>query len=161
MAFFDRVPTGDLVTPLGGHADDSEGGHEPSRQRHAGDRHGDWRDGLVYTSWPLALVSLSTLPWILLAARYFGRSIRDRQKHVQELLSESTGVAEGLQTFGQFDSLPQNITNPCGTGKDRGNIQRGGPCREDPGVVRWGGAHCGERGYIGHARVWWKHGSEQ
>ena len=58
-----------------------------------------------YTSPPLALVSLGTLPPILLAARYFGRVIRDRQKHVQELLSQSTTVAE--ETFSNVRTVRQ------------------------------------------------------
>jgi len=53
----------------------------------------------------LALVSLGTLPPILLAARYFGRVIRDRQKHVQELLSQSTTVAE--ETFSNVRTVRQ------------------------------------------------------
>ena len=58
-----------------------------------------------YTSPPLALVSLGTLPPVFLGARYFGRIIRDRQKHVQELLSESTTVAE--ETFSNVRTVRQ------------------------------------------------------
>lgn len=61
---------------------------------------------LFQTSMPLAVLSLATLPPVLLAARMFGRSFRDRQTMVQRLHAESTAIAEetvnGIKTVKQF-----------------------------------------------------------
>jgi ATP-binding cassette subfamily B protein len=107
IAYFDRVPTGDLVTRLA--ADTQMIQRAATNQVVAGMRSIVMGVGgtacLMYTSWPLALVSLGTLPPILLAAQYFGRTIRDRQKRVQELLSESTSLAE--ETFGNIRTVRQ------------------------------------------------------
>ena len=84
VAFFDRVPTGDLVTRLA--ADTQMIQRAATVQVVSAMRSlimGLGGTGcLLYTSPPLAMVSLGTLPPIFLAARYFGRVIKDRQKHV-------------------------------------------------------------------------------
>ena len=107
VAFFDRVPTGDLVTRLA--ADTQMIQRAATVQVVSAMRSlimGLGGTGcLLYTSPPLAMVSLGTLPPIFLAARYFGRVIKDRQKHVQELLSQSTTVAE--ETFSNVRTVRQ------------------------------------------------------
>jgi ATP-binding cassette subfamily B (MDR/TAP) protein 10 len=107
VAFFDRVPTGDLVTRLA--ADTQMIQRAATVQVVAAMRSIIMGAGgtacLMYTSPSLAMVSLGTLPPILLAARYFGRVIKDKQRHVQELLSESTTVAE--ETFSNVRTVRQ------------------------------------------------------
>jgi len=61
---------------------------------------------LFYSSPSLALVSLSTLPPVFLAARRFGRKLKTRQEEVQELQSVATTLSEqalsGIKTVRQF-----------------------------------------------------------
>ena len=53
---------------------------------------------LIWTSWSLALVSLTVLPPIMTAARVVGRRLRDKQTKVRELHAEATSVAEQALT---------------------------------------------------------------
>ena len=53
---------------------------------------------LIWTSWSLALVSLTVLPPIMTAARVVGRRLRDKQAKVRELHAEATSVAEQALT---------------------------------------------------------------
>ena len=68
---------------------------------------------LFQTSGTLALVSLGTLPPVLVAARHFGRALRDRQARVQSLHAEATSAAEetisGIRTVKQFGAERHEI----------------------------------------------------
>ena len=61
---------------------------------------------LFSTSTSLAVVSLATLPPVFLAARTFGKSLRERQTEVQKLHADATATAEeicgGIKTVKQF-----------------------------------------------------------
>jgi len=124
VAFFDRVPTGDLVTRLA--ADTQMIQRAATVQVVSALRAIIMGLGgtvcLMYTSPSLALVSLGTLPPILLAARYFGRVIKDRQKHVQELLSESTTVAE--EVFSNVKTVRQFAAEQHESNRYRDKVQQ-------------------------------------
>ena len=111
LEFFDRTRTGDLVTRLS--ADTQMVQKAATSQVVAALRSMFMASGasalLIYTSPSLSLMSLGTLPPIFLAARYFGRIMKDRQKKVQELLADSTGIAE--EVFGNMRSLDCTIGN--------------------------------------------------
>jgi len=47
----------------------------------------------------ITLITLGTLPIIGMAARYFGRSIKEKQKKVQEYLGDTTSVAEEVYIY--------------------------------------------------------------
>ncbi|CAB9526945.1 transporter B family member [Seminavis robusta] len=61
---------------------------------------------LFQTSTTLALVSLGTLPPLFLAARQVGQTLREKQRHVQDLHSHASSLAEeglnGIRTVVQF-----------------------------------------------------------
>jgi len=61
---------------------------------------------LVHTSPTLALISMLSIPPVFVAGRIVGRTIRDKQREVQELHGKATNVAEealcGIQTVQQF-----------------------------------------------------------
>ena len=58
---------------------------------------------LFYTSPTLAMVSLLSLPPVFFAARMVGRTLKEKQKTVQELHGKATGVAE--EVFGGFKTV--------------------------------------------------------
>ena len=68
---------------------------------------------LFYTSPTLAIVSLCSLPPVFVAARYFGRQLKDQQHDVQMQLANATDVAEeviqGIRTVRQFASESHEI----------------------------------------------------
>ncbi|GBG24926.1 ABC transporter ATP-binding protein [Hondaea fermentalgiana] len=68
---------------------------------------------LFYTSPTLALVSLSVIPPVGVAARYFGRYLKGRQAKVQDALAETSTVAEeviaNIRTVRQFASEPLEV----------------------------------------------------
>ena len=112
LEFFDRTRTGDLVTRLS--ADTQMVQKAATSQVVAALRSMFMASGasalLIYTSPSLSLMSLGTLPPIFLAARYFGRIMKDRQKKVQELLADSTGIAE--EVFGNMRTVRQFAAEP-------------------------------------------------
>lgn len=65
---------------------------------------------LFYTSPPLALVSLLSIPPVFLTARRVGRRLKQQQKHVQELHGKAIHVAEevlgGYSTVQLFHAEP-------------------------------------------------------
>ena len=112
LEFFDRTRTGDLVTRLS--ADTQMIQKAATTQVVAALRSVFMATGasvlLVYTSPSLALMSLGTLPPIFLAARYFGGIMKKRQQKVQELLADSTGIAE--EVFGSMRTVRQFAAEP-------------------------------------------------
>ena len=68
---------------------------------------------LFSTSTSLAFVSLATLPPVFLAARTFGKSLRERQTEVQKLHADATAIAEeicgGIKTVKQFGSEKHEV----------------------------------------------------
>jgi len=68
---------------------------------------------LFSTSTSLAFVSLATLPPVFLAARTFGKSLRERQTEVQKLHADATAIAEeicgGIKTVKQFGSEQHEV----------------------------------------------------
>eukprot|EP00985_Skeletonema_marinoi_P032887 scaffold39908_cov343-Skeletonema_marinoi.AAC.1 len=63
---------------------------------------------LFYTSPTLAIISLSSIPPVFLAARIVGRRLKKNQKQVQELHGKATNVAEevfgGIKTVQLFNA---------------------------------------------------------
>jgi ABC-type multidrug transport system fused ATPase/permease subunit len=112
LEFFDRTRTGDLVTRLS--ADTQMVQKAATSQVVAALRSLFMASGatalLLYTSPSLSLMSLGTLPPIFLAARYFGRVMKERQRRVQELLADSTGIAE--EVFGNMRTVRQFAAEP-------------------------------------------------
>ena len=68
---------------------------------------------LFSTSTSLAFVSLATLPPVFLAARTFGKSLRERQTEVQKLHADATAAAEeicgGIKTVKQFGNEKHEV----------------------------------------------------
>ena len=115
MAFLDRMKTGDLVTRLS--QDTTMIQSAVTTQAVAALRALVMSTGsaimLFQTSTTLALVSLGTLPPLFLAARHVGQNLREKQRHVQNLHSQATAIAEegmnGISTVVQFGAQAQEV----------------------------------------------------
>lgn len=81
---------------------------------------------LFQTSTTLALVSLGTLPPLFLSARYVGQILREKQRLVQTLHSQSSSMAEealnGIATVKQFGGELQEA-NRYGKGVEEAHAQ--------------------------------------
>jgi ABC-type multidrug transport system fused ATPase/permease subunit len=108
VAYFDKTKTGDLMTRLSN--DTSMIQNAVTIQSVAALRAIVMTTGsavmLFQTSTTLALVSLGTLPPLFLAARQVGQTLREKQRHVQDLQSHASSLAEeglnGIRTVVQF-----------------------------------------------------------
>ena len=115
MAFLDRMKTGDLVTRLS--QDTTMIQSAVTTQAVAALRALVMSTGsaimLFQTSTTLAMVSLGTLPPLFLAARHVGQNLREKQRHVQNLHSQATAIAEeglnGISTVVQFGAQAQEV----------------------------------------------------
>ena len=65
---------------------------------------------LFYTSPTLAVVSLMSIPPVFVGARMVGRTLRERQKEVQELHGKHTNVAEEVMGRGGIQMVQQFVT---------------------------------------------------
>ena len=65
---------------------------------------------LFYTSPTLAVVSLMSIPPVFVGARMVGRTLRERQKEVQELHGKHTNVAEEVMGRGGIQTVQQFVT---------------------------------------------------
>jgi len=115
MAYLDRMKTGDLVTRLS--QDTTMIQSVVTTQAVAALRALVMLTGsavmLFQTSTTLAFVSLGTLPPLFLAARHVGQKLREKQRHVQNLHSKATAIAEeglnGISTVVQFGAQSQEV----------------------------------------------------
>mmetsp|Transcript_7736 Transcript_7736/g.13738 ORF Transcript_7736/g.13738 Transcript_7736/m.13738 type:complete len:725 (+) Transcript_7736:10-2184(+) len=115
LNFFDKTRTGELINRL---ATDTQ----LVQKAITGNLVGGLRSSfmaiggtamLFYTSPMLALVSLSVIPPVGVAARYFGRFLKARQAQVQDALAETSTVAEevisNVRTVRQFAGEPLEV----------------------------------------------------
>ena len=95
-AFFDQTKSGDLISRLSNDAQYIKSA--VTTEAVSGLRGIVMSIGstslLFYTSPTLAMVSLLSMPPVFLSARAVGRTLRDKQKMVQELHGKATNVAE-------------------------------------------------------------------
>jgi len=98
--FFDSTKTGDLLSRLSADADLVQAAVESHLT--GGLRSIAMSLGaafmLLYISWSLALLALTTLPPTMIMARLVGRKMRQRQTTVRELHSQATSMAEQALT---------------------------------------------------------------
>ena len=107
LVFFDNVKTGDLVTRLSADVQliqKAATSHVVTTARAMVMSMGATAM-MMYTSPMLCAISLCTLPPVFVGARIFGRTLREKQKRVQELLGDSTEVAE--EAFGSIRTVRQ------------------------------------------------------
>ncbi len=104
-AFFDKTKSGDLISRLSNDAQYIKSA--VTTEAVSGLRGMVMSIGstslLFYTSPTLAVISLLSIPPVFLAARLVGRSLKEKQKIVQELHGKATNVAE--EVFGGFKTV--------------------------------------------------------
>ncbi len=104
-AFFDKTKSGDLISRLSNDAQYIKSA--VTTEAVSGLRGVVMSVGstslLFYTSPTLAVISLLSIPPVFLAARLVGRSLKEKQKIVQELHGKATNVAE--EVFGGFKTV--------------------------------------------------------
>lgn len=69
---------------------------------------------LFTLAWRLALVVILVVPPVVVAARYYGRYVRDKQRQVQEMIAAATSEAEeaisNIRTARTFSAEPVHLT---------------------------------------------------